>query len=207
MAEGKKSFLLYADLIELVMDLPIEKRGELFTIILQYVNDLEPEISDPLLKVAFIPIKQSLKRDLRKWENIVHRNRENGKKGGRPSKNPKNPVGKLVTQKNPEKPKKTDNDNDNDNDINKESHNEIFRAIWKSDQWLESVCLMFKSSKKDTLSHLDKFRLECITKEEFKVSEKDAKNHFVNWVKKGNPIQSEKSIMVLEPRKINRNPQ
>ena len=56
-----------------------------------------------------------------KYESVCERNRLNGAKGGRPRKeNPKNPVGYLETQKNPEKPKKPDNDNDNDNDSFKE---------------------------------------------------------------------------------------
>lgn len=117
--EGKKSFVLYADLIDLVNELPIEKRGELFTIILEYVNDLDPQITDPLLRVAFTPIKQALKRDLEKWKGIVDRNRENGAKGGRPPKKPKKPSG---LSDNPKKPKKPDNvsvddsDTDNEND-------------------------------------------------------------------------------------------
>jgi hypothetical protein len=91
--------------------------------------------------------------------------------------------------------------------VNKDSHNEIFRTLWKSNQWIESVCMMFKSSKKETLDHLDKFRIECITKDEFKETEKDAKSHFVNWIKKGNPIESKQTIVVLEARRTNRNPE
>lgn len=116
--EGKKSFVLYADLIDLVNELPIEKRGELFTIILEYVNDLDPQITDPLLRVAFTPIKQALKRDLAKWKGIVDRNRENGAKGGRPPNKPKKPTGLTG---NPEKPKKPDNVSVNDNDIDNEN--------------------------------------------------------------------------------------
>lgn len=208
MAEGKKSFVLYCDLIEVIEDLSLEQKGLLLETVLQYVNDLNPDIEsieDTLVKVSFKHIRQDLKRDLQKWKNIVERNKVNGAKGGRPRKNPENPVGILG---NPKKPKKPDNDNDNDNDIiNKDSHNEIFRKLWKSDQWLESVCMMFKSSKKSTLDHLDKFRLECITKEDFKVDEKDAKNHFVNWIKKGNPIESHGGGIILEKRRSNRNPE
>lgn len=210
--EGKKSFLLYADLIEVVSDLPMEKRGELFTIILQYVNDENPVITDPVLKMAFIPVKQNLKRDLLKWQKVVERNRENGKKGGRPPKeNPKNPVGKTGTQKNPknpDEPKKADNDNDNDNDIiNEDSHNEIFRKLWKSDIWIESLCTKWKCGKKDLQDHLNYFRQDCIDKEELKVDEKDAKRHFINWVNKGHPVTSAiQKPIELEKKTIDRNP-
>lgn len=116
MAEGKKSFLLYADQISLVEMLPDEKAGQLFKLIMQYVNDKNPNTDDLLLKMAFEPFKLQLKRDLKTYESIVERNRENGKKGGRPKKtqeNPKNPSG---FSNNPDKPKKADNDTDTVND-------------------------------------------------------------------------------------------
>lgn len=66
--ENKKSFILYCDLIHLVEKLPDEKAGELFKHILRYVNDQNPQTDDMLLQIAFEPIKQSMKRDLVKWE-------------------------------------------------------------------------------------------------------------------------------------------
>jgi hypothetical protein len=50
----------------------------------RYVNDLNPEPPDKITKMCFIPIKQSLKRDLVKYEERADRARENGAKGGRP---------------------------------------------------------------------------------------------------------------------------
>lgn len=123
MATNKNSFLLYCNINEMVKKLPDEKAGQLFKLILAYVNDENPTTEDILLEIAFEPIKQSLKQDLKKWESIVERNKSNGSKGGRPKKeeNPENPVGYLATQENPKKPKKAvfvfDNDIDNDNDI------------------------------------------------------------------------------------------
>lgn len=208
MAEGKKSFVLYCDLIEVVEDLSFEQRGQLLTTILEYVNDLKPDIEslpDKLVKVSFKHIRQDLKRDLEKWRNIVDRNRENGAKGGRPKLNPENPVGYLG---NPKKPKKPDNDNDNDNAIiNEDSHNEIFRKLWKSDIWIESLCTKWKCGKKDLQDHLNYFRQDCIDKEELKVDEKDAKRHFINWVNKGHPVTSAiQKPIELEKKTIDRNP-
>lgn len=116
MAKDKQSFLLYTDLIHLVNKLPNEKAGELFKFILSYVNDENPTTEDILIQVAFEPIKQSLKRDLLKYEKICNRNKDNGSKGGRPKSNdkPKKPT-RLI--KNPNEPKKADSDTDNDNDI------------------------------------------------------------------------------------------
>lgn len=112
MAENKKSFLLYCDLIHTIEKMPKENAGELFLHILKYVNDQNPTTDDLIVNLTFEPIKQQLKRDLKVYENICIRNKENGFKGGRPKK-PKEPTGLLG---NPKKPKKADTDNDTDND-------------------------------------------------------------------------------------------
>lgn len=77
MAQDKQSFILYCDLIHMVNKLSDEKAGKLFKHVLAYVNDQYPETDDPLIEIAFEPIKQSLKRDLRKYEKKCERNREN----------------------------------------------------------------------------------------------------------------------------------
>ena len=68
MAEDKKGFLLYADYEELFDELSDETAGKLIKHILKYVNDKDPISNDPFVKVAFIPIKKQLKRDLEKYE-------------------------------------------------------------------------------------------------------------------------------------------
>lgn len=80
MAEDKNGFLLYKDLIHSVRKLPKEKAGELFMHILSYVNDENPETEDLLIELSFEPIKQALKRDLKKYEKTKERNRENANK-------------------------------------------------------------------------------------------------------------------------------
>jgi len=109
MAENKKGFILYADFIHILKHLTDEQAGLLFKHVLSYVNDENPVTDDPMVNLAFEPIKLQLKRDLQKYENIRERNRVNGAKGGRP-KQPKKPSGLI------RKPKKADNDTVNDND-------------------------------------------------------------------------------------------
>jgi hypothetical protein len=72
--------------------------------------------------------------------------------------------------------------------VNEESHNEIFRTLWKSSIWMEGIAMKNKATLEQVQKHLNEFRQECILKDEFKVSEKDAKEHFINWIKRGNPI-------------------
>lgn len=75
MAENKKGFVLYADLLTVVKKLVEQDRqngtnyaGELFLMILEYVNDLNPVPVNFIVDMAFEPIKLQLKRDLKKYE-------------------------------------------------------------------------------------------------------------------------------------------
>jgi len=80
MAENKKSFILYADLIHTINKLPDKKAGELFKHILCYVNDQNPKTDDLIINIAFEPIKQQLKRDLINWSDIREKRSLAGKK-------------------------------------------------------------------------------------------------------------------------------
>ncbi len=82
--QGKKAFVLFADVWETVKELPMDKRGELFTAILLYSNNQQSEINDLLIRVAFGPIKANMDRMAEKWEERAERSRKNGNKGGRP---------------------------------------------------------------------------------------------------------------------------
>jgi hypothetical protein len=107
MAENKKGFVLYADLIHTVRKLSKENAGTLFLTILEYVNDENPVIENELIDVLFEGIKHQLKRDLKKYEARAERSRINGQLGGRPPKedNPTKPSGLQI---NPDEPKKPD---------------------------------------------------------------------------------------------------
>ena len=80
MAKDKNSFLIYCDIIHTVDKLDDLQAGKLFKHLLKYVNDLNPVADDIVTEIAFEPIKQSLKRDLQKYESIRERNSENAKK-------------------------------------------------------------------------------------------------------------------------------
>jgi len=80
MATEKNSFLLYCDIIHTIEKLPDADAGKLLKHILRYVNDQDPQTDNALVEIAFEPIRQSLKRDLIKYENIRERNSANAKK-------------------------------------------------------------------------------------------------------------------------------
>jgi len=81
MAEEKKGFILYTDVLHTVEKLTDEQAGKLFKHILKYVSDLNPECKDLITEIAFEPIKQSLKRDLLKWGDKKQKRSEAGKIG------------------------------------------------------------------------------------------------------------------------------
>lgn len=81
MAENKKSFLVYCDLIHTVRKLSKEDAGELFLHLLEYTNDLNPVTENPIVDIVFEPIKQQLKRDLRSYEETKEERSINGRLG------------------------------------------------------------------------------------------------------------------------------
>jgi hypothetical protein len=126
MEEKKKGCIIYADLIHTVKKLPKDNQAELFMAILEYINGETPVIESLLVDVVFEPIKRQIVRDIEKYHNVSQKNRENGRKGGRPAKaneseqNPKNPPLFLKSEKShidTDTEKDTDTDNGTDKEI------------------------------------------------------------------------------------------
>lgn len=157
MAENKKSFILYSDFKEVFNELSDQDAGQLIKHIFKYVNDENPETENPIVKISFIPIKLSLKRDLKKWDKYIKRQRDNGKKGGRPTANPneasltqQNPLLTQKTQALIEKPKKADSVsvsvsvNDSVSaaeEVGSDKVSELANEAWKSQHWRDSLCM------------------------------------------------------------------
>ena len=160
MAKDKKSFILYTDQSGVFNQLPDEIAGKLIKHIFAYVNDENPISEDLIINIAFEPIKQSLKRDLKRYEEYVDKQSVNGAKGGRPKK----PTETQKTQAFFEKPKKADSvsvsDSVNDNDIN------IFNDLWN--------LYNKKLNKEESVNAFKK-----IKSSEYEV----IKNHIPNFVK------------------------
>lgn len=79
MAENKKSFVLYSDQRSIIDMLPNELAGQLFKHIYSYVNDENPINDNPMINLAFEPIKLQLKRDLIKWSDTKEGRSKAGK--------------------------------------------------------------------------------------------------------------------------------
>jgi len=109
MAKDKTSFILYCDQQGVFNKLPDEIAGKLIKHIFAYVNDENPPCDDLLLTIAFEPIKTQLKRDLRKYDDYIEKQKFNGAKGGRPKKEEET----QITQPFFQEPKKADNVNVN----------------------------------------------------------------------------------------------
>jgi uncharacterized phage protein (TIGR02220 family) len=80
MAQGKKSFVLYSDLIKSIDHLTNEEKGILFNHLLEYVNDKNPILTDRLILTAWKPIELQLKRDLIKFEEVKVKRSDAGKR-------------------------------------------------------------------------------------------------------------------------------
>jgi len=118
MANGKKSFILYCDLIDEIDHLTSEEKGILFQHILEYVNDMNPVLEDRVLLSCWKPIRNKLKRDLKKFDEIKQKRAEAGAKGG------KQKVANA-SKKKQSKANLADSVNDNVNDSDSVSDNEI----------------------------------------------------------------------------------
>ncbi len=81
MAENKKSIIVYADWIDKFEECTDDEAGRLIKHFFRYVNDLNPEAPDRITKLLFTDIKNTLKRDLNKYEDKKTERSRSGKLG------------------------------------------------------------------------------------------------------------------------------
>ena len=132
----KDSMILYTSYLERFKGLSDAQFGQFIRLLMAYQSTGEiPSIDDALVSLAFDMAKVDVDVNREKYENVVRRNQENGKKGGRPRKEekttglyddsdvPKKPSGLIEYPKNPSIPKKPDTDTDNDTDTVSDTDN------------------------------------------------------------------------------------
>ena len=80
--KDKKSFLFYTDYFEQIEYLTIEQRGILLTAIMSYQTGKDIPEMDPLTHMAYSFISSDMRRDNEKYEEVVQKRKEAGRKGG-----------------------------------------------------------------------------------------------------------------------------
>jgi len=203
MAENKKSFLIYCDLINTVEKMPDDKAGLLFKHLLRYVNDLNPVTDDLIIELTFEPIKLQMKRDLKKYEAVCDRNAKNGALGGRPPKPKKTHSVNLGLNNNPKEPKQPDTDTDTDTDtINIET---LFEDLPNS-SYIIDIARNNKTTPDKIKSLIPKFRLKANLTYP---SQNEFIKHFKNWIPNNINLATEidldslsKEEYILERRRL-----
>tara|TARA_R110000803_G_scaffold206969_2_gene274595 strand:- start:2259 stop:2687 length:429 start_codon:yes stop_codon:yes gene_type:complete len=128
--------------------------------------------------MCFIPIKQTLKRDLKKYEVYIGKQRDNGAKGGRPKKT-------QITQRLNEEPKKADSVSVNvsDSDINN-MYNKFVAEV-KAGGFatkIESLYMRLKIRQGTLTPLLKDFKLHIIEEGRVHKNTQDFFINFKNWL-------------------------
>lgn len=208
MAEGKKSFLMYCDVHETVKHLTDEQSGRLFKHLLSYVNDENPEANDPIVKIAFEPIKQALKRDLEKYELKKGERSNSGKLGNLKRYHEdlyEQVISKKITVKEAvsiAKTRKNSLSDDSDRYRSQEVANlAVIDSVIVSDivtidnssskkqcledqQWMETQAMQNKCNIPTIEKYLGIFEKHLIQISTQKKTLREFKTHFTNWLKK-----------------------
>lgn len=191
MAEDKKSFVAYADWKETFDKLPDEVAGKLIKHIFAYVNDENPVSDDYVIEAVFSNIKNTLKRDLKKWETQLDQRREAGKRSAEQRALNKSNERSISLNEMQRNSTVSDNVNVsvsvNENETKKENRNNIFLAeLIISDEWLNVTGMQapnkYRPDKVKIL--LKKYNDQINSSFDFKDSKKEYCRHFVNWLNK-----------------------
>lgn len=162
MAENKKSFVLYADMLKSIEHLTYEEKGILLTHLLEYVNDMNPVLTDRLILTAWKPIELQLKRDLKKFEEVKEKRSLAGKRSAElralkiDEQAEANSTSVESVEQTPTNP--TDNDNDNvtvnDNVINNNTINFDKLLLFLNSLTKRNFKLINEATKKKYLARL-----------------------------------------------------
>ena len=128
MSRGKDSVILYQSFFDATAGLKAAAKAELWDCIGKYLNGGQHKFKDSSAELAWNFIVRQLDADRVKYDERCRKNRENGNRGGRPTKkqkdktesfeNPKKPNGFPENQNKPngffQNPTDTDSDTDSD---------------------------------------------------------------------------------------------
>ena len=119
----KESMVIPRSLLTATNRLSMTEKGEVLDAIMRYGFDGEEYSGDSVVVAMIFDLtKPYIDENNKRYDAVVERNRNNGKKGGRPksTKNPEKPSGLFWeprrTQKNPDEPRRTQTNLDTDTD-------------------------------------------------------------------------------------------
>jgi hypothetical protein len=199
MAEGKKSILIYSDWKHTFEALTDAEAGQLIKHLLAYVNDENPKTDNRIVQIAFEPMKQHLKRDLVKYEQIKDKRSEAGKISAEKKKQNQQ-VLTSVESVQQTSTNSTVNDNVNDNVIIdksiieekdkklREDSKKNWNELINSKMWFDSIIKNNLTTKEYLVERLKEFWVIANYLENPDRKEaKDIKTHFANWLKTNPP--------------------
>jgi len=162
MAGKKDTVIFYQNQIKICKKhLTAEQFGRLMVALFALDDGEDPEVDDDILMAyEFMSLQQRLDRE--KYDKIVERNRNNGKKGGAPKGNQNARKNPKTTQNNPNKP----NENDDDeimmslNNDDEEIHDSVFSlGTFSNVELTEEEYFLLKGTYERTEELIDKVSL------------------------------------------------
>lgn len=199
MADGKKNILVYRDWIHQFDKLTDEEAGQLIKHFFRYVNDLNPEPPNRIIEICFEPIKQTLKRDLQKWEaTLVKKSNAGLASAEKRKQNQQVLTGVESVKQNATHSTVSDKDSVNDNVKDKvndsECNNTQFPIFEKCDFELTETEIQAAKeinhrqtgqlpTEKDIGNWLYIFKQVNFTGQKFYENRTEIVKHFKNWVK------------------------
>ncbi len=197
----KDSFIFYKNWYQAISKMSDAERLKVYETIIAYSFGFDaPEDLSDVATMAMNFILPQLQRDIDKYNKICERNQRNGAKGGRPKSNPKNPLGKVATQKNPVVTFDNDNDNHSDNDngcVNDITHARsndpaYIEELINDRSWQEMICMKTGLSIDNLLAYLHEFKDNVQLDMSNHRDRADFRSHVRNWLlKQSNKVQQD----------------
>jgi hypothetical protein len=203
MAEGKKSILIYSDWKHTFEALTDVEAGQLIKHLLAYVNDENPKTDNRIVQIAFEPMKQHLKRDLVKYEEIKGKRSEAGKISAEKKKqNSTNATHVESVQQTSTNSTVNVNVNDIRKNIKKDFSDEIVKLgqyVFKDDFSVQRAITTYSTS----LTNLKESFLNFLMSEKYHEKELDElamskiSKHFFRWLLTHQPEKVSKDYNAL----------
>lgn len=162
---------MYLDNEVVIQKLPDEDAGKLFKALFLYSREkTKPDFDDNLaLSITFDILSTAIDRDAERYYNRCQKNRENGRKGGRPRNNQPLIDETEKSERFFAKPKKADKDMDKDKDMDMDRDRDIINYQQIADLY-NATCVSFPALKilSDSRKKSIKARLKTYTVDDFK---------------------------------------